>query len=386
MKHRTRLQTDWTNMVGPTIASVAKPLRLRYGTLVIGCTEVAAGEFQRLSNEFIARVNAGLGHDTVQRLRFVPPDADAKTIALAITGAKREKVAPREREDPRVQTQVLSEVPPFALVTDDTCRLFLRIPYHLRFLATSLPVGVFDRDVKAWTVAAADVPKAQERLQAFLDTLPDKDLVLSEQQSDIAHELEELALRRSNFISDRFVTSEEFATVAVALGTMQHAALLWRSVYCNSAGSFLWPEEFCDRTRDVLARIEELMVEAHDLAVSSPEADLHSEQILLGSILRDPRLLPRVAYLRAKHFADPVHGAIYAVMLAATERGETPTVAMVAQHIDTATPVEGGSADYLRRMLSASPSMRVGETLNRAGHRIRAMWLARQRVAARPVA
>jgi hypothetical protein len=57
-------------------------------------------------------------------------------------------------------------------------------------------------------------------------------------------------------------------------------------------------------------------------------------------------------------------------------------VKSVAQQMDADKLVEVGGADYLRQMLSASPAMRVGETLNRAGHRIKAMWLACLRAAA----
>jgi len=72
------LLTDWPGIVGPELAQLAWPLRLRFdrpsersqGVLELACEGVAAVEVQHLAPQFIGRVNAYLGYPAVARLRI----------------------------------------------------------------------------------------------------------------------------------------------------------------------------------------------------------------------------------------------------------------------------------------------------------------------------
>ncbi len=62
---------DWAAIVGPSLAAVTQPRRLWAGTLTIACSGPIAMELQHLAPELMARINAPLGAEPVQRLRFV---------------------------------------------------------------------------------------------------------------------------------------------------------------------------------------------------------------------------------------------------------------------------------------------------------------------------
>lgn len=62
---------DWAAIVGPSLAAITQPRRLWAGTLSIGCSGPVAMELQHLAPELMARINAQLGAEPVQRLRFV---------------------------------------------------------------------------------------------------------------------------------------------------------------------------------------------------------------------------------------------------------------------------------------------------------------------------
>jgi len=83
-----QIMTDWPMMVGPALAAVTAPRRLQGGTLLIGCAGPVAMELQHLAPEIIQRLNAAVGRDAVQRLRFVQ---DFRP------GAGPERVVPRSR-------------------------------------------------------------------------------------------------------------------------------------------------------------------------------------------------------------------------------------------------------------------------------------------------
>lgn len=73
------IMADWADMVGPKLAADATPRRLSAGTLTLACAGPVAMELQHLSGPLIERINGHLGHQAVQRLRFVqdvaPPAA-----------------------------------------------------------------------------------------------------------------------------------------------------------------------------------------------------------------------------------------------------------------------------------------------------------------------
>ena len=66
---------DWANIAGPELAARAVPRRIVGGTLTLGCTGPVALELQHVSAQVIDRVNAHLGRQLIERLRFIqdPP-------------------------------------------------------------------------------------------------------------------------------------------------------------------------------------------------------------------------------------------------------------------------------------------------------------------------
>jgi hypothetical protein len=91
---------DWPLIIGPELAALTQPRRLVRGTLTLACSGPMAMELQHLAPELIARINAQLGAEPVQRLRFVqtaprrapaarpaaPPSAAARRAAEKAVG------------------------------------------------------------------------------------------------------------------------------------------------------------------------------------------------------------------------------------------------------------------------------------------------------------
>ncbi|WP_191085640.1 DnaB-like helicase C-terminal domain-containing protein [Roseococcus microcysteis] len=115
----------------------------------------------------------------------------------------------------------------------------------------------------------------------------------------------------------------------------------------------------------------------HPEAVRLPPANLEAEQACLGAILANNKAYDRVAdFLRADHFADPVHARIYAAMRARIEAGQLAdavTLRNVFEH-SGALDDAGGPA-YLAQLLSAMVGIiNAGEY----GRLIHDCWLRRQ--------
>jgi hypothetical protein len=68
---------DWGSIVGPALAALTAPRRLSAGTLTIACAGPVALELQHMAQELLSRINIQLGHDVVQRLRFVQDETAA---------------------------------------------------------------------------------------------------------------------------------------------------------------------------------------------------------------------------------------------------------------------------------------------------------------------
>ncbi|MDR3504980.1 MAG: DUF721 domain-containing protein [Acidocella sp.] len=66
-----QLLSDWPQLAGPELANRAVPVKFAGGTLTLGCTGPVAMELQMAESQIIARLNLGLGHAAVERLRFV---------------------------------------------------------------------------------------------------------------------------------------------------------------------------------------------------------------------------------------------------------------------------------------------------------------------------
>ncbi|MGH7052023.1 MAG: DciA family protein [Acetobacteraceae bacterium] len=78
-RHRSplaaRLVADWETIVGPAIAAMTVPHRLRAGVLTISCAGPLALELQHLAPKLIERINIHFGQVLAARLAFrqVPP-------------------------------------------------------------------------------------------------------------------------------------------------------------------------------------------------------------------------------------------------------------------------------------------------------------------------
>ena len=84
----------------------------------------------------------------------------------------------------------------------------------------------------------------------------------------------------------------------------------------------------------------------------TPPQNLEAEQALLGAILANNKAYEKVAeYLRADHFADPVHGRIYKAIENLLERGMLANAVTLKQYFaqDDALKAVGG-AEYLARL------------------------------------
>ena len=72
-----QLLADWPQLAGPELGARAAPIKFAGGTLTLACLGPVAMELQLLTPQIIDRLNLGLGHAVVERLRFVqqPPQA-----------------------------------------------------------------------------------------------------------------------------------------------------------------------------------------------------------------------------------------------------------------------------------------------------------------------
>lgn len=66
-----QLLADWDEIAGVELAARAAPVKFAGGTLTLACTGPTAMELQLLSPQIIERLNMSLGHEMVERLRFV---------------------------------------------------------------------------------------------------------------------------------------------------------------------------------------------------------------------------------------------------------------------------------------------------------------------------
>lgn len=77
------------------------------------------------------------------------------------------------------------------------------------------------------------------------------------------------------------------------------------------------------------------------------------EQDLLGAILCQPDLLPKiVGILEKKHFYEPLHGKIYDIILCLDKEGRRSTPVLIGQYLKSETPFENGLTipQYLGRL------------------------------------
>lgn len=87
----------------------------------------------------------------------------------------------------------------------------------------------------------------------------------------------------------------------------------------------------------------------------APPANLEAEQALLGALLANNKAYDRVSsFLEAHHFADAVHGRIYAAIRARCERGELADAVTLRREFEkTDELAEVGGLAYLARLIEA---------------------------------
>ncbi|MCS6931594.1 MAG: replicative DNA helicase [Acetobacteraceae bacterium] len=108
-----------------------------------------------------------------------------------------------------------------------------------------------------------------------------------------------------------------------------------------------------------------------------PPANLQAEQALLGAILANNRAYERVSeFLAPEHFADPVHGRIYAAIARRIEAGQlADAVTLKAEFEHSGLLEEVGGTAYLAQLLTAMVGViNAGEY----GRVIHDAWLRRQ--------
>lgn len=120
-------------------------------------------------------------------------------------------------------------------------------------------------------------------------------------------------------------------------------------------------------------------------AMRVPPANLEAEQALLGALMANNKAYDRVSeFLEPRHFADPLHGAIYAAIKRRIDAGGlADAVTIRADFEGNALLAEAGGPAYLGRLLTAMVGIiNAGEY----GKAIQDAWLRREIIAAGEVA
>ncbi len=92
------------------------------------------------------------------------------------------------------------------------------------------------------------------------------------------------------------------------------------------------------------------------LALRSPPQNLEAEQALLGALLANNKAYERVAeFLAPEHFADPVHGRIFATLARRIEQGQLANAVTLKTDLENSSLLDevGGTA-YLAQLVSAT--------------------------------
>ena len=108
-----------------------------------------------------------------------------------------------------------------------------------------------------------------------------------------------------------------------------------------------------------------------------PPTNLQAEQALLGALLANNRAYERVSdFLVAEHFADPIHGRVFAAIVRRIEAGQlADAVTLKAEFEHSGTLGEVGGTAYLAQLLSAMVGIiNAGEY----GRAVYDSWIRRQ--------
>jgi replicative DNA helicase len=93
-----------------------------------------------------------------------------------------------------------------------------------------------------------------------------------------------------------------------------------------------------------------------DIAVREPPHNFEAEQALLGAILVNNIAYQRVAeFLRAEHFADPLHGKLYDALSRLIERGQVVSAITLRTYVEQDEDMKAvGGPGYLAQLAAAS--------------------------------
>ena len=107
-----------------------------------------------------------------------------------------------------------------------------------------------------------------------------------------------------------------------------------------------------------------------DVNYRTPPANIEAEQALLGAILVNNAAYHRVAeFLRAEHFAEGVHGRIYAAITKLMERGQLANPVTLKNLFDQdGALAEIGGAQYLARLAASVVTIINAEDYGRTIH------------------
>ncbi len=108
-----------------------------------------------------------------------------------------------------------------------------------------------------------------------------------------------------------------------------------------------------------------------------PPANMQAEQALLGALLANNRAYERVAeFLAPEHFADPIHGRIYAAIHRRVNNGQlADAITLRAEFEHTGVLDEVGGTAYLAQLLTAMVGIINAGEYGRAVHD---SWLRRE--------
>jgi replicative DNA helicase len=109
---------------------------------------------------------------------------------------------------------------------------------------------------------------------------------------------------------------------------------------------------------------------AEDVRLREPPHNFEAEQALLGAILVNNAAYQRVAeFLKAEHFADPLHGKLFDSLSKLIERGQVVSAVTLKTYVehDEDMKTVGGSA-YLAQLASASVHVIDAGAFGRAIH------------------
>ncbi len=72
---RARVMADWEDLVGPHIAEVARPVRVRGGTLFVAVESAAwRNELSLMRPQLMRKLNAGRSEGRIERILFLQDD------------------------------------------------------------------------------------------------------------------------------------------------------------------------------------------------------------------------------------------------------------------------------------------------------------------------